>query len=158
MENPKSKPTASYFIFIFDREANSNAWRSFFFLRKPGQDSKLQKSLFQVPEPNIYMLVSLHFSRMTVEYRLGAVRTRHVQECNRNQRSQHTSQILSPKSCQAKVKLFLWSSSATALLIWRLQSLCLQCELLRCTSTVRDDKNQLFLRWRENAIYANLPA
>lgn len=31
MENPKSKPTASYFIFIFDRETNSNALRSFFF-------------------------------------------------------------------------------------------------------------------------------
>lgn len=62
--------------------------------------------LFRLPELYIYMLVSLHRSWMTVEYRLGAVGNRRVEECRRNQRLQHTSQILCPKSCQGKVKIF----------------------------------------------------
>lgn len=60
---------------------------------RPGLKASKKISFQGIPELNIYMLVSLHFTWMTAEYRLAAVCIRHVQECNRNQRPRHISQI-----------------------------------------------------------------
>lgn len=86
-----------YFYFLLEKPTQMHGEGYFGSLGNQARTQSFKNPLFRVPELNIYMLVSLHFSRMTVEYRLGAVSIRHVQECNRNQRPQHTSQILCPK-------------------------------------------------------------
>lgn len=89
--NQKRKPQASFLV----GEANSNTHGEGYFCSSGNQarTQSFKKISFQgIPELNIYMLVSLHFTWMTEEYRLAAVCIRHVQECNRNQRPPHISQ------------------------------------------------------------------
>lgn len=96
---PKVKTPSLIFYFYFLLEKPTQMYGEGYLgsLGNQARTQSFKNPLFRVPELNIYMLVSLHFSRMTVEYRLGAVSIRHVQGCNRNQRPQHTSQILCPK-------------------------------------------------------------
>lgn len=155
---PKVKTQAIFFTFYFllERPTQMHGEGYFGSLGNQARTQSFKNPLFRVPELNIYMLVSLHFSRMAVEYRLGAVSIRHVQECNRNQRPQHTYYV--QKSCQGKVKFFHRSSSATAPL--NMETSKPVCVISNTALFLHGSRwqNQLLMKSSKNPIYLNLPA